>query len=1411
MNLRVRDLLEFLDAPVAAAWNLTPDQAIDFLKSKGLTASFDYRDLIGAEHARAFTIAKMMDTDLLADVKASLDDAFAKGIPFKQWSENIVPALQAKGWWGKQMVTDPLTGETISAGLGSPHRLQTIYRTNMQSAYAAGAWDGIEANKDTAPYLLYDAVDDYRTRTEHAAWDGTVLEVDDPWWLTHYPPNGWNCRCSVIQVDEEELAELGLTPSPKAPDDGSYKWTNSRTGKSESIPKGLDPGWNQNAGLQRQALLQKQVADKLAALAPELKAAAAKGAKLAEAAGKAAAAADAKALARVTAKAAAGALKAQERIAGTAIADAIKAKTPFLAKAIQNLQATKAGKAMSASDLLAAAKVQAGKTETNVGLYEWKKSFMAGKAPPAKAQAVFDSLPVEKQMDLMAEMDNAKALAADLAAEQAAALAAEAAAIAEAQAAIAAAAEIAAQNAAAAELATLSTGTLVQKAAHKTAVAAIQGGATATEALAAALAEVETVKAAQGLAGVKSALKKALVNGKIPSPAQAKYLADLDDAAKAKFLAEVDKAKGAKPVTGGDEWEALPEDVDPVTGLDAQQQADEAAFLKMMDAEAAPTAPTPVTPAAQINPDNMVQIGPQKGSNPGGLYQDTTTGEKWYIKTPPSAEQARNEVLTGQLYRLAGIDTPELRLTTLNGQPAIASRIVDGLTKTNAAGLAKAEGALEGFVADAWLANWDVVGMTYDNLLLLGKRAFRVDTGAGLRFRAQGGAKGAAWGDKVLELDTLRDKGMNPQSAAVFGKATKSQLEAGARKLLALDRAEIDRLVDSFGPADLTERQALKATLRARLDDIARQLNITAKAPEAPAPMLLGKGQRIAPAEMARVTESRVNGYTISTDGDQIEDHQVLLMHYTDSKGTKRTRLVAKLRGDGADAALTKVAPLAKASPTSKLPGSDDLDLGNVRQAMLAMAKSINSRATAGKPWDSTIDTRIADFRSAAEMGKLQLRATAYQNPQGKAALAFIADIEKAVDEWTAKNQPGRKLTIIKHISQDALPNVPRNVVAAAKAAAKPAEVEWFKTDRFAYNNGQVDKANLREGVSTTNIPGVHEIYEGRYTDNSRVRFVANTSGNTITSRGLVHIEVDGQDINAAEAALTKLQQLGVVTTRTTQGERLGLYLDKIANVRGFKKSRGAAGTKLRDAYAKLATVKDEAARNAAKLKLLNQDVGYDITKSPHWNPDGVYQAFGHGRTLQMRPDLDGPEMAAFEKSKLVYTNVTGLGTGASDDQWNRLLRAIDGGGTLSSQMERARRGIESSGSSVGSDHESGGANYIFTRLKSSMSKAAGVYFKPRIMRRIDAVTYDGDKFGNISDAVQQRERHTLPETWKDAASNGGNETIFRDGLSLFDDLEKILFRSAAERTRAIADMRARGYMTWPDGRKLEDVLQVAK
>ena len=350
-----RAILEFLDVPVASAWDMPPEEALDFLRRKGLRPTFDYRDMVGDEHARAFTIAKMMDADLLATVQESLTDAVARGVPFEAWADSIVPTLQAKGWWGRQQVVDPVTGQVVVAQLGSPSRLQTIYRTNMQSAYAAGNWDAIEDQADLAPFLLYDAVDDHRTRPEHAAWDGLVLPITDPWWKTHYPPNGWNCRCSVIQLSAEEVADLGLAPARAAPKEKGSLWTNPRTGKRERVPKGVDPGWANNSGEARAKVLRDQVQTKVQGYPPEFAQAALKGYRAAIDAGKAAADVVAGSVTTTNlGNLARMATRTTERAAAASIQAALDAGGA-LADAIRAIRRTKAGKAMTDSQLLNAA------------------------------------------------------------------------------------------------------------------------------------------------------------------------------------------------------------------------------------------------------------------------------------------------------------------------------------------------------------------------------------------------------------------------------------------------------------------------------------------------------------------------------------------------------------------------------------------------------------------------------------------------------------------------------------------------------------------------------------------------------------------------------------------------------------------------------------------------------------------------------------------------------------------------------------------------------------------------------------------------------------------------------------------------------------------------------------------------
>ena len=77
--------------------------------------------------------------------------------------------------------------------------LRAEYNFVHASADMAARWEQIEQDGDR--YLLqYRTAGDGNVRPEHAALNGVTLPPSDTFWQSYYPPNGWNCRCTVVQV-----------------------------------------------------------------------------------------------------------------------------------------------------------------------------------------------------------------------------------------------------------------------------------------------------------------------------------------------------------------------------------------------------------------------------------------------------------------------------------------------------------------------------------------------------------------------------------------------------------------------------------------------------------------------------------------------------------------------------------------------------------------------------------------------------------------------------------------------------------------------------------------------------------------------------------------------------------------------------------------------------------------------------------------------------------------------------------------------------------------------------------------------------------------------------------------------------------------------------------------------------------
>lgn len=183
----------FLDLP----WS----DAIEAFKARGLVKDSDFETLLGDYAQRSAVARKLMLDQVQSEVMRHLTDAIAEGDTFDQFAGKV----------------DELT-DSLGLARGKPTYLQMVFRTNVQSAYGAGRYKAMRnpVIARTRPFVQYRTVGDVRVRDEHAVLDGHVFAVDDPVWQRIAPPNGFNCRCSMVTLSNAQA--LGLPVSTAIPD-----------------------------------------------------------------------------------------------------------------------------------------------------------------------------------------------------------------------------------------------------------------------------------------------------------------------------------------------------------------------------------------------------------------------------------------------------------------------------------------------------------------------------------------------------------------------------------------------------------------------------------------------------------------------------------------------------------------------------------------------------------------------------------------------------------------------------------------------------------------------------------------------------------------------------------------------------------------------------------------------------------------------------------------------------------------------------------------------------------------------------------------------------------------------------------------------------------------------------------------
>jgi SPP1 gp7 family putative phage head morphogenesis protein len=171
---------------------LSLEEAIDEFRKRNIQPDKQLNKVLKQYRKRATQASELMIDALETKVQDGIARALQEGETLRDFTQRIRQAESDLG-------VEP----------ASKFYLETIYRTNVQTAYGAGRFRQMTDPDVIAvrPYVQYRTVQDGRVRPEHAVLDGQVWSSDDSTWHRIAPPNGYNCRCSIVTLDADELGD----------------------------------------------------------------------------------------------------------------------------------------------------------------------------------------------------------------------------------------------------------------------------------------------------------------------------------------------------------------------------------------------------------------------------------------------------------------------------------------------------------------------------------------------------------------------------------------------------------------------------------------------------------------------------------------------------------------------------------------------------------------------------------------------------------------------------------------------------------------------------------------------------------------------------------------------------------------------------------------------------------------------------------------------------------------------------------------------------------------------------------------------------------------------------------------------------------------------------------------------------
>ena len=213
-------------------------EQIEFFRRKINIPTNSYADIYNNEHDYAFVVAGANRNALLNDFRAAIDKAISQGTTLDEFRQDFAEIVEKHGW---------------SYNGSFNWRSRVIYETNLNSSYQAGRYQQLRDAK--FPYMEY-LHSDYveHPRELHQSWNHLVLNFNDPWWDSHFPPNGYGCQCRVRGRTKGDLKRMGKDGPDTAP---TINWVDRVIGENSDnprivrVPEGIDPSFEHIPGQTR--------------------------------------------------------------------------------------------------------------------------------------------------------------------------------------------------------------------------------------------------------------------------------------------------------------------------------------------------------------------------------------------------------------------------------------------------------------------------------------------------------------------------------------------------------------------------------------------------------------------------------------------------------------------------------------------------------------------------------------------------------------------------------------------------------------------------------------------------------------------------------------------------------------------------------------------------------------------------------------------------------------------------------------------------------------------------------------------------------------------------------------------------------------------------------------------------------